>query len=473
MSIKKGIHVVGVEVSNFHRIKFARVVLDEGGRVVRVTGKNRAGKTSLLRSIRAALGGAGEVLPASVNDESEEGVGIVKLELSNGFTVMRKFTEANPKGYLTVEGPDGGKHPQSKLNGWLGRHSFDPLAFFDLKPARQRQILLSLGTDPELASKLSKVKVQYDALFEARTPFIAEQRRARAVTKPDGERPEAVDVSAEMEKLRALQEIERDLGDKGRVLADFRAKLGGNKARQGVITAQVTALREELADVEEDLASHIKAHDTLMTDGKKAKAAFEAVTDPSAEIEAITDRLSEADIVNARLEPWKRWDTAAKELADATELVEEATLQLKDVKADEAKLIAEAGIPVEGLSFDENAQPLLNGRPLVVASGAERISLSVAVAQAVDPELKVCLVDEANDLDLEALEALDQAAKDSGFQVWACRLGLEGEGEIIVENGYAKSAGEPITDNRGDDEEMDAADTTKADTQDDFFGEEE
>ena len=101
-------------------------------------------------------------------------------------------------------------------------------------------------------------------------------------------------------------------------------------------------------------------------------------------------------------------------------------------------MIAAAGIPVPGLTFDpETAEPQLNGFPLALASGGERIRMAVAVALAVDPELRVCLVDEANDLDLEALEELDRLATEHGFQVFACRIGLEGAGEIVVDDGEA------------------------------------
>ena len=80
MSKKKaGTHIVGIDVENFHRLKAAHIELVPGAGLVRVTGKNKAGKTSLLRSIAAALGGAGEVLPAAINTGSDDGTGRVTL----------------------------------------------------------------------------------------------------------------------------------------------------------------------------------------------------------------------------------------------------------------------------------------------------------------------------------------------------------------------------------------------------------
>ena len=164
------------------------------------------------------------------------------------------------------------------------------------------------------------------------------------------------------------------------------------------------------------------------------------LVDPAAELEAVRERLNQASEVDKALQPWTEYDRAQASLTDATKRVGELTARMEAVKDEERELIAGAGIPVEGLTFEpETAEPLLNGRPLEVAGGAERIRMAVAVAIAVDPKLRVCLVDEANDLDLDALEALDELAGEHDFQVWGCRLGIEGPGEVIVEGGEARS----------------------------------
>jgi len=50
-----------------------------------------------------------------------------------------------------------------------------------------------------------------------------------------------------------------------------------------------------------------------------------------------------------------------------------------------------------------------------------------------------------NDIDLDGLEELDRLAKAHGMQVWAARIGLEGPGEIVVEDGEARSHGADST----------------------------
>lgn len=433
----KGITVTGLEVREFRRIRVAKVAMIPHVGLVKLTGRNRAGKTSLLQSIKAALGGASEVGPAAVNDEGEGGTE-VRLKLSNDFTVVRRgFSESAPKGYLQVIGPDGGKHTQGKLDEWLGPLSFDPLAFFDLRPERQREILLSLGSDPELAGKLDAVRVQRAKKYDERTPWISQKRRAAAVKPPAGERPTPVDVSAEMTRLGELQGQERARGDAALRVRD--AKAAGTRANEAL-----QAALDLVADIERRLEK-ARAAVTQRTDEaaaavsaiEAAEAARLALPDPTEEMAAVRARLSAANETDRALHPWHAYDRAQAELEEAAAAEKALTAEMDALKQRERELIATAGIPVEGLTFGDDGAPQLNGRPLAVASGAEKIAMAVAVALAADPDLRVCLIDEANDIDLEGLEALDALAKQHGFQVWGCRLGLEGDGEVVVVDGEA------------------------------------
>ena len=483
-----GITIVGVEARNFHRLEVAQVEHVPGQGLVRVTGRNRQGKTSLLSAIAATLGGAAEVraypirVRADGAEDPEEPDTITKLHLSNGFQLTRRYTEANPKGYLTVEGPDGGRHGQAKLDGWLGALAFDPLGFYGLKADRQRDVLLSLGKDPELPAKLAEVRARQAAVYSERTPWIAQQRAASRITQPAGERPVAVDTKAELRRMGELQVQERRRGDLTREyeraverrvdeLAGLRreAALGLQAAEVEKHSAQrsLEAGAERVAELERELE---RARDLMGDYAARCTAADQAVDraaaklnglpdeqdardsvllpelpeDPAEEMAAVTARIAAAEATLAGLEPWRRWDEAQASLEEANAKVVELTEAHVRLKAEEQALVAAAGIPVPGLSFGEGGEPLLNGFPLEVASGADRIQLAVEVAVAANPELRVALVDEANDLDEQSLAELDRLARVHAFQVWACRLGLEGSGEVVVHDGEAYANDKPV-----------------------------
>lgn len=422
------ITIVGLEVSNFRRLRAAHVEYVPGTGLVRVTGKNAAGKTSLLKAIAGALGGAGQVHEDSLHEGAEDGR--VILRLSNGYTVERRHTAANPKGSLVVVGPDEGRHSQRKLNEWLGERSFDPLAFYSLSPDRQRDTLFAIGTDPGLPKKLQDVRAEYRQTYDERTPVISRIRELRKVEKPAGERPEPVDTSAELARLRELNEAARQL-------RDLKRDLDEADRRYREATSEVRRLEDQLRMARQKEENALRVY-------KAARQEWESIADPAEEIEAVTARLDQVSAINAALEPWKRWESASAELEALARTEEDLTAQLGSLKRREADLLEKAGIPVPGLSFGDAGEPLLNGKPLALASGAERIEVSVRVALAADPHLKVCLLDEANDLDLDAVERLDALAKEHGFQIWAVRIGLEGPGEVVVDDGKAWSTVEEV-----------------------------
>ena len=434
--------IARVVIRNFRRLTFGEAeVIPETG-VVRVTGPNAAGKTSWIKAIAAVFGGATEVDRGSLHEGSEKGG--VLVELTSGYTIDRRISEASPKGALVVVGPDGGRHGQGKIDSWLGEKSFDPLAFLSLPLARQREILFSIGTDPELPQKLESTRHEYRETYERRTPLISRRRHLAAIDEPEGERPEPVDTSEEMRRLGELQAQERECGDALRYCHDLNARAKTAEDNVHDAEREVREFEEELSRARErlDLAQRGKTEATEATEASKAADdEYEKLPDLTEAMTEVRARLAAASEIQTTLEPWTRWDEAQEELAALRE--EESVLadQLGALEVRESDLLNKAGIPVQGLSFDDNGEPLLNGRSLALSSGRERVDLAVDVAIASDPDVRVCLVDEeANGLDLDAIKRLDERAIEAGFQLWLCRIGLEGAGEIIVENGVARDA---------------------------------
>ena len=435
---KRPVHIVSLEVTNFRRLKAAEVKVIPGKGLVRVTGANGSGKTSLLKAIAGVLGGGGEVHKESLREGAK--TGLVSLKLSNGYTIERQLTEKNPKGYLKVTGPDDGSYTQSKLTGWIGAGSFDPLAFFSLPPADKRDALFSVAKDPELPQKLKSLRAEQKEIKDSRTPYIVKKMELNRIIEnaPEGEAPEPVDTKETLKELQELQAERKAYEAKKEECQEaVRDKRGAYTAteecerRVAELTREMEAEKEILLSAESNLKLVEKSTDEMVKE-------FHNTKDPQpAIVEAQKLLASATEVLKAR-EPWERTAKAVAEIDLVKETEKEMTTTLKGLKDREAKLLTEAGIPVEGIGFDEHGFAQLNRRSLEVASGRERIGVAVAVALAADPEIRVCLLDEANDLDLEALKALDKLAKKHGFQIWVVRIGLEGDGEIVVEDGVAK-----------------------------------
>lgn len=421
---KEKVRLIGATVENFMRIKLAELRFDEESGVVRVTGPNHAGKTSLLRAFTAVMKGAGAVPDEPLSKDVPEGARWRgELRLSNGWKIERKQTPSSPKGVLAVTSPDGGKFGQNKLNEWCGPYSFDPLAFFALRPAEKRDVLLSLAKDPKLGEKLAALDDERDDLYKERTPWIVQKQTAGKVPQPPGDRPEPVDISAEMARLSGLRAEQAKLEDARRTATE--------KGRR------VAEWADRIRDLEEQLRRSREQFERAQAEEDRAIDEAEALPDRMVAIEAVERHIADANKVQQDLEPWRRWDEAQAQLGEATERERLLTDVLRKIEADKTRLLEESGIPVPGISFGADGDLRLNGNPLDQASGEEEISLAVDVAMAADPTLRLCLIDEGNELDLDRLKALDAKAKEHDFHVVLVRIGIEGGGDIVVDNGHA------------------------------------
>lgn len=438
-----GITLTRLEVRNFQRIRAGVWDLSPGLNKLTSDGRNKQGKTSLLRAVRTLFEGAGAVPPEPRNAEaSPDDEALVRAWLSNGWTIKRTFTEKGT--YLYVEGPGGLEGRQKHITPWLGTGHFDPLGFFAMKAEEQARALLTLSSVPDLEEKLRELEHEEQRIYEERTPHISEKRRLRAVPKPEGERPEPISVKSEMEELGKLQKKQRESED---LIREHREK--HRQADRALATAEqmeeecrseVERLQQLLEQAEADL-------EQAEASTRKRRKALQEIEDTeveapdySGQIEQVQARIEKAEAIQEALEPWKEWERAQDQLEDVTEAVDELTTEIEEVRERRTKLIAEADFPVDGLSFTAEGEVQLNGHPLEQASGREKIELGVTAALAHDPELRVVLVDEGNDLDMEGLEHLREICDEHGLQVVLARLGLEGAGELEVVDGWSPGA---------------------------------
>ena len=135
--------------------KLRAVEITPAGDLVQISGKNGAGKTSVLDSIYWALAGSSHVQGQPIRKGEHKAR--VKLDLGT-IVVERKFADADGKltTSVTVESAEGARFPspQKLLDSLLGELSFDPLAFARMEPRKQFDEL----------RRVSKLEVDIDAL---------------------------------------------------------------------------------------------------------------------------------------------------------------------------------------------------------------------------------------------------------------------------------------------------------------------
>src|SRR3990167_90897 len=135
--------IIRLSAENFKRLRAVEITPD--GSVVVIRGRNAQGKTSVMDAIAAALGGKDLCREKPIRDGEERAEITVDL---GEYTITRVFTAKDS--YLTVKNADGAKiaNPQARLDGLIGKISFDPLEFTRTKPGDQVKLLAEItGVD--------------------------------------------------------------------------------------------------------------------------------------------------------------------------------------------------------------------------------------------------------------------------------------------------------------------------------------
>lgn len=397
--------IIQLQAENVKRLRAVDITPTDD--LVVIAGRNGQGKTSVLDAIMAALGGASAVKDMTRPIRDGEDSAYVVLDLGE-YTVTR--TWKGDKTTLQVESKDGARYPspQAMLDKLIGKLSFDPLAFSHQPDKDQLATLLALiDYDPtELdAERAEAFATRTDV---GRTVKQLEGEMAGMPQAPEDLPPDEVSVSALVAELEEAREAR-----------SYRATLTEARERR---VATVARLAEELQRAEEALAT---------ADKQIAKL---PPNDP--DVDAIHARLDAAEGINsarrtedARLLLGVRLMEASSDYASLTETIRRVD-HMKEV------LLGEAKMPIDGLGFDADGVTF-QGVPFRQCSAAEQLRISLAIAMASNPSIRVIRITDGSLLDSQNMKLIADMAAANDFQVWIERVDETGKVGILIEDGLA------------------------------------
>lgn len=394
--------IIQLQAENFKRLKAVQISPTDD--VVVISGKNENGKTSVIDSIWSALQyrAASKSMPQPLrNGESK---GFVTLDLGD-YIVTRRFTESDST--LEVRTPDGNKvtSPQKLLDGMIGDMSFDPWEFSRKTEQEQRTMLSDLlfkitGGKLNLADFDARKQASYDARTDAnrekkrlasllanlRPPTDAEPTEELSSADLMVSITEAVSINQRIKNLAAeneratktIADSTREIERLQKIVADQQAILLSNTAELTKIEpVDVTFLQDQLKDIE---ARNRRAREII--EYRNLRSNLEKV---DAEINSLNDKMELIDIEKA-------------------EALESAPLPVKGftVNADGVRILNEDGSDV----------------PFCQASAARRLKISLAIAMAANPTLRVIRISDGSLLDDDSMAIVKEMATDKDFQIW-------------------------------------------------------
>jgi DNA repair ATPase RecN len=423
---------VEIWVENIKRIRAVRLHLKPGLNVI--GGDNEQGKTSLLDSLEMLLLGAKAFPDQPVTKGKKKGL----VGGDFGELTIERTIRANRSHTLEIKLADGAKvegPPQAYLEKLVAKRMLDPLAFATDTSEKQDATLRQLtGLD------FTELDARRGVAYQERTRVNAEAKQAKGHAESLPRHPDAPKEPISVAQLtEALEEAEKELADQ----AEARQALVTYDQETERLVQTAREIDKRIEDLEMKLAE-LRPRQTAIgdqilarrTERKDLAEAVDALVPP--DTSQIRTQLRNADELNAQT---RANQARAEALSKADKLrhqSEELTEQIEAIDEQKAEQIAAAKFPIEGLGFDPAGGVTFEGLPFEQASQSRRLRVSVAIAFALNPRIRLALAREGGRLDDKSLATLAQAVHDAGALLLLERVGKRDAGAIIIEDGSVK-----------------------------------
>lgn len=410
-------------VDSYKRISVAVIDIDpDAPGVVALMGKNEQGKSSALDAFESLMAGRkARKMKRPVHTGAEKATIVATFREDDGATItVRRIYKVDGSTSIEVR-QDGLKvaRPDDILRRLYSHVALDPLAFANSDTKLQVQTLLGLiGFDPT-------------ALDERRANLYATRTSANQdVTRLKGRLeafPAAVDVIPERIDVAATAaELDRALEQSHEVEAlDRGVEIATDEVTRA--TSEVARLREALTAAEGNL---VNWQATLETRTAEADAASQALPDTA----PIRERLQSAEAHNSSIAQQIERAAVATELAAAEARSAELTASITAVDEEKVAGFDAHPMPVPGLTI-EDGEVYLDGTPFAETSAGGKLRTSVAIAMALNPDLRAILVRDGSLLDGDNRKIIHDLARDNDYTVLMEIVDETAETGVIFEDG--------------------------------------
>lgn len=430
-------NIISLRASNVK--KLVAVAIDPTGALVRITGANGAGKSSVLDAIWYALGGQ-SAMPSNPVREGEEKAEITLTLGVAGvmkYRVTRKLTKGKTS-QVIVENADGARFPspQAFLDRLVGALTFDPEAFSRMSPkARLQQLrdMVKLDVDVDALDDANKADFERRTEINRQVKSLRERVETYAAGIESDMDVEPIHVEALLQQMEEASATNTAIERERIARVGARLSADNTRARVERLFEQSAELRRQADAIDEEAKTIQRAAEA----GLRALNALPALADP-VDVTDLSRRVQDATRENTKRDLQRqqreRHELAKREWEAAFRISEDLTSTMEKRTEEKRAAIARAKMPVDGLALGET-EVLYNGQPFDQASNAERIRVSFEMAMALSPELKIVRIQNGSLLDSKSRAMVAELAESRGFQVWSEEVDETGDVGIYLEDG--------------------------------------
>lgn len=430
-------------VQNFKKIEYAELQFDS--KVIKITGKNAQGKSSLLDAFRVAIGGKKAIPQNPIKNGAKTGTIALDIDTDDYGVVHTEwtFTKANSKvGYTATVSSSS----QAFLADIIGKMAIDPLAFS------------KMDDDERVATLASLAQVDVKAFKKERSAIYEERKLIGR------------------EKLKYSKELDVIVEDAGGVITNDDYKLLNNpvnvtslmeelsthnaeKAKVEKLNAQLQGIKDEAIGIGKqilDLEAQIKElevkREALLDRAVKGEEYLKNI--PSSDsiqllIDAAESAIKNASKTGDRVALVTRYQKAVERVDEAALAYDEKTALLNKMDKDFGTKVRgfADNSPVKGLTLEYKEDAGMdNGEffvyretpngviPYSELSSSEQLKIGTNIALALNPNFKMVIIKDGSLIDEDGQKMLQEVALKNDASIFLEIVG-EQKGEIIIRDG--------------------------------------
>lgn len=434
MDEQQSYRILNARIKNFKDISELEAPIN--GRSVWLVGGNSKQKTSFLQAIWCLLTNKNWPVAPIKAGADKAFIDVVVGNQSKRLVITCKITPKDK--YISITDEDGAivskGSERTFLTGLMAPYSIEPYRFISMKPDEQLKVLKSIA-----GINTDAVEAEMKVCYDERTVINREVKRCKAVTdsylqkypefetrnpteKGAGSADELKLEGIEIRKrLEAIQRIESKTKEyttqrESSLKAIERNLQQSHAIREkiAVLEREATQLVQEAEAIEKglvEISELIEKGETWLADCNKEHWVSAEIENTTKLVALANDATKEADYQN--------YQKAVAEYITQYHLSQAKTDRLKELDAEKTKIISEAKIPVEGLSFNDEGL-LYNGLPFDESQIARNEMLRVAILLnlAQLSEVKAVRLPDASLMDKPTREALAKVIEEKGYQAF-------------------------------------------------------
>jgi len=416
---KKGIRmkIKVLRVKNFKKIK--ELVIEPKDNVIVIAGENASGKTSALDAIEWVLGGEGSG-KKKITEPVRKGQGKAEVVMEIDNFVVRKYCKDNRISHLTVTNEDETiqyKSPQTMLDSFVGKLSFDPREFMMFSPKEQRDLLLEAFG---LKEKLDEIDEKREQIYNERTVINRE-------------------IKIYEGQLKGLEKPEKDLSKKTISISDLSKRLEDAKDYNNELERDEYNLKETQKIIEH-YKTKIEELKTLLCkeEGKLFDMGDNLIGKSPKDLDTLRTAIEEAENVNEKVREAEKYIQIEKYKIEKESESKKLTKEIANLDNSKLKLLKEKKIPFKNLTIEEEGIKLQD-IPFNQIADSERLKISIKMAMILNPKLKVIRITDANLFDDRNMSIIKEMADKFKYQIWMERIAVDEFADIVLVDGEIKN----------------------------------